>query len=474
MNDETIPRLLDRRAKEWGGRPALRRKVLGAWQTITWAEQAARVRALARGLAAYGINRGDVVALLAENGPDWLACDMAAQAIGAISQGLYPEASAARTGAALRDSGAVAVIVGNDEQLDKVLAETCPALRLVIVIDGANVDAGITTLRALLARGAGHAGWEQCLAAGSPDDIAVLADGQRLSHRDLLARAAQVAELVGGAAADEQLSFLPLSELPERLFTTLLPLWTGAAVSFAESLDTVGGDLREVRPSVLQAVPRVWEKIHAGVALRLNEATGLGRLACRLGLAAGAAVAAARLDGRRPGLGLAICHRLADLTVLANLRRMLGLDLVRRLVSVSGPVAPELADWYQALGCDFVDLEGRAAGCEASLCASPYIADAVVVDGSCLVLIDEDNVIQFAQGRALPFSGFAGLVRLPEVAALVGAEIARLDAGIRAFRLLDRRYLPGDDELTPAMRLDRRLIIAAHAPLFEAMRREAA
>ncbi len=470
MNDDTIPRLFQRRAVEWAGRPAQRRKQLGAWQTITWAEHAARVRAVGCGLAALGVRRGDVVALLAENGPDWLACDLGAQAIGAISMGLYPASSAARVGDALRTAGAVAAIVENDEQLDKVLSEPCPGLRHIVLIEG-SAD-GTIPLAELLA--GGGSGWDAALAGGHADDAAVIVNGIRYSHRELLDRAGQAAALVAGDRGDEQLSFLPLSEMPERIFTALLPLWTGAAVSFAESLDTVGGDLREVQPSVLQAVPRIWEKIHAGIALRLNEATGTGRLACRLALAAGRAMAVARRDGRRPGLGLALGHWLADRTVLANLRRMLGLSHARKLVSVAGPLAPELADWYAALGCDVVGLSAEPADCAARLCASPYIADAVPVEGGCLILIDEDNVIQFAQRRALPFSGFAGLTRLPEVSALIRGELARLDAGIHAFRLIDRRYLPGDDELTPALRLDRRLVVANHQQLVEAMRGDAA
>ena len=167
------------------------------------------------------------------------------------------------------------------------------------------------------------------------------------------------------APGDQQLSFLPLSHIAERTFTVFYPLRTGATVNFAESIDTVPENIREVAPAVFFAVPRIWEKFYSGVALRMREATPVGQARLPLG-----ASASAQPDGRaahrRPaaGVGASRCvHRLADFFVLDNVKRSLGLHRTRGAATGAAPIAPELIKWYMALGIDMREVYGQTENC---------------------------------------------------------------------------------------------------------------
>src|SRR5207245_686767 len=171
-----------------------------------------------------------------------------------------------------------------------------------------------------------------------PDDLAILVytsgttgppKGAMLSHRNILFQLANADFLAKPEPGDQQLSFLPLSHVAERTFSVFNPLLTGATVNFAESIDTVPENIREVAPAVFFAVPRIWEKFYSAVALRIRDATRPGRLAYHWALSIGARVAEQRLAGRRPGLGLRMLFRVADSFVLHNVKRSSGLHRAR-------------------------------------------------------------------------------------------------------------------------------------------------
>src|SRR5256712_126508 len=154
-----------------------------------------------------------------------------------------------------------------------------------------------------------------------------------------------------------------VSLVAERSFTIFYPLSTGSTVNFAESIDTVPDNLREVAPAVFFAVPRIWEKFYSGVALRMREATRAGRLAYRWAIGVGMRVAECRIQGRRPSLALRLLYRLADLVALDNVNRSIGLDRARGAATGAAPIAPELIKWYMALGIDMREVYGQTENC---------------------------------------------------------------------------------------------------------------
>ena len=158
---------------------------------------------------------------------------------------------------------------------------------------------------------------------------------------------------------DQQLSFLPLCHVAERTFTVFNPLYTGATVNFAESIDTVPENIREVAPALFFAVPRIWEKFYSGVALRMRDATWLGRFAFEQALRIGRRLAEARIAGRTPAVWERLAYRIADFLVLDNVKRSIGLHRARGAATGAAPIAPDLIRWYMALGINMIEVYGQ-------------------------------------------------------------------------------------------------------------------
>ena len=184
-----------------------------------------------------------------------------------------------------------------------------------------------------------------------------------LSHRNILFQIGYSDFVTEPREGDQQLSFLPLSHVAERTFSVFYPLYSGATVNFAESIDTVPENICEVAPAVFFAVPRIWEKFYSSVALRIREATWLGRLAYGWAIGVGMRMAECRIEGHRPSAALALHYRLADLLVLDNVKRALGLSRARGAVTGAAPIAPELIRWYLALGIDMREVYGQTENC---------------------------------------------------------------------------------------------------------------
>jgi long-chain acyl-CoA synthetase len=184
-----------------------------------------------------------------------------------------------------------------------------------------------------------------------------------LSHRNILFQIGFSDFLTEPRPGDQQLSFLPLAHVAERTFSVFYPLYTGATINFAESIDTVPENIREVAPAVFFAVPRIWEKFYSAVALRMREATWLGKAAYRWAIGTGGRVAECRLQGRRPSALLRLLYRVADFLVLDNVKRSLGLHRTRAAATGAAPIAPELIRWYLALGIDMREVYGQTENC---------------------------------------------------------------------------------------------------------------
>jgi long-chain acyl-CoA synthetase len=239
-----------------------------------------------------------------------------------------------------------------------------------------------------------------------PEDLAILVytsgttgppKGAMLSHRNILFQLGYSDFIAEPRPGDQQLSFLPLSHIAERTFTVFYPLRSGATVNFAESIDTVPANIREVAPAVFFAVPRIWEKFYSAVALRMREATLPGKLAYAWAVGIGARVAERRIEGRRPPAWLRLLFRVADFLVLDNLKRSMGLHRVRGAATGAAPIAPELIKWYMALGIDMREVYGQTENCGL---ATAMPADRIKL-GTVGVARPETEVRVSAQGEIL-------------------------------------------------------------------------
>ncbi|MGH7374387.1 MAG: AMP-dependent synthetase/ligase [Candidatus Rokuibacteriota bacterium] len=376
---DTLPRLFRHVVRERGDRVAMREKHLGIWRGISWREYGERAKRVGLGLVALGLKPRDVVSIIADNGPEWLYTDLGVMSVAGIPNGIYTTDSARQVEYIVNDSGTRFFFAENEEQLDKILQvrAQCPELVKIFVYDMEGLhgfrEEQVMPFEALLELGAQydreHPGaFDRMVEIARAEDLAILVyttgttgppKGAMLSHRNILFQVAYADFITALREGDEQLSFLPLCHIAERTLTVFNPLHTGSTVNFAESLDTVPENLREVAPAVFFAVPRIWEKFYSGVALRMREATWLGRTAYRLAVGIGRRVAERRIAGRSPSPALRLALRVADFLVLDNVKRSLGLHRARGAGTGAAPIAPDLIRWYMALGLDLREVYGQ-------------------------------------------------------------------------------------------------------------------
>ncbi|MDR7550091.1 MAG: AMP-binding protein [Armatimonadota bacterium] len=432
---ESVPGLFFAQAARRPGRVALRRKRFGIWSRITWEEYAQQVRLVAHALLALGVQRGERVAVIGENRPEWLYADLGIQAIGAATTGIYTTSSPEQVHYILDHAGCRVFIVEGEEQLDKALEvrSRLPYLQHVVVMDPEGLrafrDPMVIMWDQFLALGQDHArrypsAVGDRMAEIRPDEMAVLIytsgttgppKGAMLTHRNIL----WTTEALGRANPlledDEVLSFLPLAHIAERMLSVFLPARWGYTVNFIENVDTVTQNLAEVAPTVIFAVPRVWEKLYSAVTLRVGENDLFKRSVYWLAVGLSRSAVRRRFSGRPVPLWLRAAVRVADWLVLLPLRRRLGLYRARLVLSGAAPISPEMLEYFWALGVPIREIYGQTEG---SGPTSVHQGDAIRLGtvGRPLpgveVRIAEDGEILVRGGNV-----FAGYFRDPEATA---------------------------------------------------------
>jgi long-chain acyl-CoA synthetase len=361
----TLPGRLLHHARERPSATAIREKRLGVWQETTWQGYAERAARTALALEALGVQPGDRVAIQCGNRPEWLLTDLGAQGLGAVVVGIYQTSPAAEVEYLLGHSEAVVLVAEDEEQLDKALEvrDRCPALRHIVVVDPRNVrhldDPMVTTWAAFEASGEPDVeAYAERAARLQAQDTAMIVytsgttgppKGAMLTHANLAAAAEAFLEVYDSTPDDEVLSYLPLNHVAEQLLSVIDALGAGYVVNFGEGPDTFAADLREVQPTLFLGVPRVWEKVVAGVEIRMSDASRLKRASFRLALRLGRQAARSRMRGRRTaadrlraGIAWALCLR--------ALRDKLGFGRVQVALSGAAPIAPQVLETLWALG----------------------------------------------------------------------------------------------------------------------------
>ena len=318
---DTIPKLFQHQVQARDGRTAFREKRLGIWRATCWRDYGERAKWIGLGLVSLGLQRGEVVSILAETMPKWLYADMGIMGAGGVSNGIYPTDAAKQVEYILNDSRSRFLFVENDEQLDKYLEvrERCPHIAKVIVFDVEGLsdfsDPQVMPFEELLALGRDYEAanpslWDK-LRRRPPSPMSWRCSStppaRRARPRARCCPTAMSCSSSSNADAfipleqgGEQLAFLPLCHIAERTFTVFLPLRSGAVANFAESIETVPDNVREVAPTLFFAVPRIWERFYSGIAIRMKEATWIGRLAYAWALRHRPQGCRSRLEGRKP------------------------------------------------------------------------------------------------------------------------------------------------------------------------------
>ncbi|RED11268.1 AMP-dependent synthetase/ligase [Pontivivens insulae] len=362
---DTVVKLWAAKCKERGSATAHREKDFGIWQAYSWTDWYDRSQAIGLGLLEMGLTRGTPVSILSEDNKEWLYCDLAVAAVGGIPSGVYTTDSASQLEYLVNDSESAFLFVENDEQLDKYLEvqDRVPSLIKVIVFDKKGLRAfshpKVMFLDDLYALGEGVSDGPRKFIAeiekSQPEDTRMLIytsgttgppKGAMISHENMLFQMWSGQQVLTVDPKDEQLCFLPLCHVLERIVSVEYPIAVGSTVNFAESPDTVFDNLREVSPHIFTAVPRVWEKIYSRIMILRSEATPFGRWAFDKALASGAAAA----EGKAGAM-----HWFWDYFVLRNLRQLIGMDRNRRSTTGAAPISPQLIEWYASIGVTLLE-----------------------------------------------------------------------------------------------------------------------
>jgi long-chain acyl-CoA synthetase len=375
---DTLPRLLLRNADVYGGRPAIREKDRGIWQTFTWREYRDQVRDLALGLAALGFTRGETLSVIGDNRPRLYGAQLAAQSLGGIAVPVYQD-SIARELAYVWSHAEVAVIVAEDqEQVDKVLAlrEQLPTLRHVIYDDSRGLGryrfdwlrsfGEVQELGRVFARE--HPGYfEAEIAKGVPDDVAMICytsgttanpKGAMLTHRNAIETAHALLQAEPIRPDDEYLAYLPMAWVGDAFYTLVLSLEVGSVVNCPESPETVQRDLRELGPTIVLAPPRIWENMLTGVQVRVADAPPLKRWIFERCRAVAERAEILRAEGKRVPLGLRLAAALGEFFVYGPVRDQLGLGRARWALTGGAPLGPDTFRFFRSFGINLKQVYG--------------------------------------------------------------------------------------------------------------------
>jgi long-chain acyl-CoA synthetase len=336
-----------------------------------------RIRDLSLGIRTLGVSGGDRVAIIAESRPEWLLCDLAVLAAGAVTVPIYPTLSASQARYILEDSGARLAIVSTRLQLEKAQESRhlFPVLEAIIAMDtaavaGAPDDASVVSLEEIERRGHARMTGEWGAASEFRDGArAVAADslatviytsgttgepkGVMLTHANLVANMRAAAAALEISQDDVALSFLPLSHAFERMVAYIF-LFSGVTIVFAESFETIARDLARVRPTVLTGVPRVYEKLHARIVEAGQKTGGIKAAVFRWAVNAGLDRARAVLRGRAAGPITSLKTAIAERLVFSAVREKLG-GRLRFVASGSAPLAGSVMEFFHGVGVPIIE-----------------------------------------------------------------------------------------------------------------------
>lgn len=368
-------------------RVAMREKDFGIWQEITWAEFWDTVVDAAHALLALGVDKGDRVAIQSEDRPEWVILDIASSAIRAVSVGLYPTNPAAEVQYLLADSGAKVHLAEDQEQAEKVMEviDSLPDLRKIVHVEPRGFrkwrdDGRFIFWDDFIALGRQHrqddpGAVERLMAEAEAEDIMTLVytsgttgppKGAMISNSNvtycvdvLINNPRRVGSDTGVGPDDVLLTYLPLCHVAERIFSTWTLAANGPVLNFAESIDTVQQNLREVQPTIFFAVPRIWERIHAGILIRLNDASLLKRLVAGPSMATAGYIGRKRVEhGGDFTAGAKILYWIFNLLFFRSMKERIGLRRCRYASSGAAPIAPEVLEFFMGLGVPVYELYG--------------------------------------------------------------------------------------------------------------------
>lgn len=380
LPEKTLPQMLREQARLQPDRIAIRQKDFGIWHPLTWSGYLRRATHVALGLASLGVQRGTHVGVISENRIEWVLAQMGTGLLGGVTVGVYPTSPANEVAYVVGHADCEVVVCEDQEQADKVLQtlEQLPRLRRIVVVETKGLAsyapaerdrmlsfAELEAAGRALQAAEGEARIDAALAAQSLDDVGLMIytsgstgapKGAMTTWRNIRGVVPGIVERLRLDASTTHLSYLPLCHVAEQMLTTFVPLYLGSQVHFGESIRTVQEDLREVAPRMFLGVPRIWEKLHAAITIRLQETGPLRRALAGWAIATGMPLA------EKPRAAWSLAERLrfglAYWLVLRALQNFIGLRRARIALTGAAPIPREVVRFFRALGVPLVEVYG--------------------------------------------------------------------------------------------------------------------
>ncbi|MBN9594566.1 MAG: AMP-binding protein [Afipia sp.] len=372
----TLPQMLRENARRSPDRVAIRQKEFGIWNPSTWQRYYQRACHVGLGFRALGLDEGGHVAILSENRIEWVLAQLGANIVDGIAVGVYPTSPSNEVAYVLAHSESEVIVCEDQEQVDKVLErrDELPKLRRIIVIETKGIrdypPDQVMSFDALEALGAdfetSHTGLVDTTIHGQTlAQIGLIIytsgstgkpKGAMLSYKNIRAQAIASVDRLSLSRDESLLSYLPLCHVAEQMTTVMVPVYLGSLVNFGESIRTVQEDLREVAPSMFLGVPRIWEKLHSSIHIKLLEA---GRI--RRALFERAYAACEPFAEKNPGdrtLSEKIRFGLSYWLVFRALQNFIGLRNTRIAMTGAAPISSAIVHFFRTIGVPLIEVYG--------------------------------------------------------------------------------------------------------------------
>ena len=369
-----------RNARRFGRKKvALREKYLGIWQEFTWEEYYQHVKWFALGLRELGFKKGDKLAIIGDNRPEWVFSELAAQSLGGVSVGLYQDSILKEVAYVINHSDATFVVAEDQEQVDKILEikKEIPKVKKVIYYDpkgmrnyrdpllmyfydvvdmGREVDERNPNL------------YDRLVEEGKGTDVAIISytsgttgfpKGAVLSYKNMINMAVNLMKVDPRREDEEYLSFLPMAWMGEQMMTISSALIACFTVNFPEEPETVQENIREIGPHVIFSPPRIWENICATVQVKIMDSTWLKRKVYQLCMPIGYRMADYKFSKKKPPFYMRILYGIAYLLLFRALKDRLGFSRIRHAYTGGAALGPDTFRFFHALGINLKQIYGQ-------------------------------------------------------------------------------------------------------------------
>ncbi|MNY96421.1 Long-chain-fatty-acid--CoA ligase FadD15 [compost metagenome] len=377
LPESTLPQMLRERARSDAQRIAIRQKDFGIWKPFTWASYYERASHFGMGLRCIGLGAGGHVGVIAENRIEWVLTQMGTGLVGGITVGVYPTSPMPEVAYVVGHADIEVMVCEDQEQTDKLLEAlpNLPKLRKIIVMETKGLRSFTPEQRAMIVTfeeveqlGAqqGDLQWiDTALKVQTLNDIGLMIytsgstgkpKGAMISYRNIRGVVPGIVQRLHMHAGTTHLSYLPLCHVAEQMLTTFCPIYLGSQVNFGESIRTVQEDLREIAPSMFLGVPRIWEKLHSSISIKMQETGGWRQ---RLFDRAFAACAPLAEKARSKWtMGERLRFGTYYWLILRSLQNFIGLREAQVALTGAAPIPPDVVRFFRVIGVPLIEVYG--------------------------------------------------------------------------------------------------------------------